>query len=88
MADRIYGSGNATAALSSRMIFRGDSTKLWLLKDSTRIGQDDLGFDTLTRTYFCRRDLEDSFRPRKGDIDFEFKADAVLDAHRWSARAA
>jgi hypothetical protein len=73
MADRIYGSGNATAALSPRMIFRGDSTKLWLLKDSTKLSESELGFDTLTRTYFCRRDLEDAFTPRVGDIDFEFK---------------
>jgi hypothetical protein len=72
MADRIYGSGNTTS-LSARTVFRGDSSRLWLLKDTTKFGEHELAFDTMNRTFFCRRDLEESFRPRQGDIDYEFK---------------
>lgn len=69
---RVYGSEIPTG-ISSRTVFRGDSTKKYLDPDGSSLDVHELGFDMLERRYVIRRDLLSKHKPMPGDVDFEYR---------------
>jgi hypothetical protein len=65
---RIFGLGTSFD-ISAATRFRGDSTQL-VLQPNSHEEPDQFGVNVLTRKWWCRRDLVESFLPRDGDVDF------------------
>lgn len=65
---RLYPPDTVSYDLSARAAFRGDSTKL-VLQPGSSWPTDELGVTTLTRRFWCRRDLAARALPRRGDVD-------------------
>lgn len=81
---RIYGKGTSLALSST---FRGSSSSLLFFDAmATTTDVDELGYDTLVRTYRFRRDQLSKYKPLQGDVDFEFQSMAYWKHHEARKR--